>query len=309
MNHKQDTAAFAASNVYRMAGGAALPLKPGLALQFAQVPASACFRKEFAIDHSPLIFGFMLAGLNCCHYAEGALRHTRCVHTGGSNRITYLPETSGVLDCKGGMQRLSILVAPEFLEGYLEQERAKLPTGLAGAINGKNAAFQWTGRQCPQKMRIVADILGAAYAGPLRKMHLEARALELMGMQLSEYLDLDASLPVPRLAASDASRVRDAREILLQDMENPPSMTQLARMAGINEKKLKYGFKQVFGMPVFEYFRNYRLEMARDLLASGIMSVTEVGVHIGYQSLSHFSEEFRKKFGVTPKKFQGGRQS
>ena len=113
---------------------------------------------------------------------------------------------------------------------------------------------------------------------------------------------------MPRLAASDVSRVRDAREILLQDMENPPSMTQLARMAGINEKKLKYGFKQVFGMPVFEYFRNYRLEMARDLLASGIMSVTEVGVHIGYQSLSHFSEEFRKKFGVTPKKFQGGRQ-
>ncbi|WP_233482585.1 helix-turn-helix transcriptional regulator [Desulfovibrio desulfuricans] len=202
------------------------------------------------------------------------------------------------------MQRLSILVAPEFLEEYLEIERAKLPKGLAGAMLGNNTAFQWIGRRCSLKMRIVADVLGAVYAGPLRRLHLEARTLELIGLQLAEYLSPDVFHSPPKLTATDLSRIRDAREILLQDMENPPSLGQLSSLSGLNEKKLKYGFKQVFGMPVFEYFRSYRLEMARELLASGIMNVTEVGMHIGYQSLSHFSEEFRNKFGVTPKKFQ-----
>lgn len=304
MNHMPDTAAFAVSSAYRMTGTSPLALKPGLALQFAHVPVAVRCRTEFAIDASPVIFGFMLAGLNCCHYAQGALSRTRCVHTGGSNRITYLPETSGVLECRGGMQRLSILVAPELLENYVELEQAKLPRGLMGALEGKSTAFQWIGRQCPLKMRLVADVLGAAYAGPLRRLHLEARALELIGLQLAEYLSPDTAEAPPRLTASDVRRIRDARELLLQDMENPPSIAQLSRLTGVHEKKLKYGFKQVFGMPVFEYFRNYRLEMARDLLASGVMSVTEAGMHIGYQSLSHFSEAFRRKFGVTPREFQ-----
>ncbi|MEA4991646.1 HTH-type transcriptional activator RhaR [bioreactor metagenome] len=304
VNSTTDAAAFAASDVYRMAGATPLPLKQGLALQFAQVPSAGRCRAEFAIGQSPLIFGFMLAGLNCCRYTQGSLGKSQCVHTSGSNRITYLPETSGTLDCKGGMQRLSILVAPEFLEEYLEIERAKLPKGLAGAIKGDNAAFQWIGRRCPLKMGIVADVLGTAYAGPLRRLHLEARTLELIGLQLAEYLYPVVSLSPPKLAAVELSRIRDAREILLQDMENPPSLGQLSKLSGLNEKKLKYGFKQVFGMPVFEYFRSYRLEMARELLASGMMNVTEVGMHIGYQSLSHFSREFHNKFGVTPKKFQ-----
>ncbi len=304
MNRNPDMAAFAASNVYKMTGTSPLVLKPGLALQFARVPAAVHCRTEFAIDSSPVIFGFMLAGLNCCRYAQGALSRTQCVHTGGSNRITYLPETSGVLDCRGGMQRLSILAAPEFLEDYVELERSKLPKGLVGAMCGKSTAFQWVGRQCPLKMRLVADVLGAAYAGPLRRLHLEARALELIGLQLAEYLSPEPAATTVRLTALDVNRIRDARELLLQDMENPPSIMQLAKLAGINEKKLKFGFKQVFGMPVFEYFRNYRLEMARELLASGVMNVTEAGMHIGYQSLSHFSEAFRKKFGVTPREFQ-----
>ena len=78
-------------------------------------------------------------------------------------------------------------------------------------------------------------------------------------------------------------------------------------MVGVGEKKLKVGFKQVFGLPVFEYFRNYRMEVARELLAAGDMNVTEIGVHIGYQSLSHFSHKFFKRYGVTPKKFQSGK--
>ncbi len=306
MGTGQNITSFAGANVYRMTGAEPFGLRPGLALQLAHIAPAATFRTEFIIQDSPIIFGFMLAGLNHCQYSEGALRNIKGTHGGGSNRITYLPETVGSMECKGGMHRLSIIVSREFLEPYLSAETARVPQTLAGALSGKKEAFQWAGQRSIRKMRLVADIFTNSYSGPLRRLHLETRALELIGLQLAEYLAPDNPAPPPTLKVSDINRIRDARELLVQDMENPPSIAQLARMAGINEKKLKCGFKQVFGVPVFEYFRNYRLEIARELLASRIMNVTEVAMHIGYQNLSHFSEEFRKKYGVTPKRFHDG---
>ena len=308
MGNGQYGTSFAGIEACRLAGAEPFGLRPGLSLQLAHVAPAATFRTEFAIQDSPIIFGFMLAGMNHCRYSEGTLRNIKGIHDGGSNRITYLPETVGSMECKGGMHRLSIIASREFLEPYLFAETYRVQQALADALSGKKRAFQWTGQRSIRKMRLVADIFTGSYSGPLRRLHLETRALELIGLQLEEYLSPDDPAPLPTLKVSDVSRIRDARELLVQDMENPPSMAQLARMAGINEKKLKCGFKQVFGVPVFEYFRNYRLEIARELLASGIMNVTEVGMHVGYRSLSHFSEEFRKKYGVTPKRYQDGKR-
>ncbi len=309
MGTGQNSTSFTGAEAYRTAGAEPLDLRPGLTLQLAHVAPAGTFRTEFTIQDSPIIFGFMLAGLNHCRYSEGSLRNTKGIHGGGSNRITYLPETAGSMECKGGMHRLSIIVSREFLEPYLSAETSKVPQTLAGALSGKKDAFQWAGQRSIRKMRLVADMFASSYSGPLRRLHLETRALELIGLQLAEYLAPGIPALLPTLKTSDISRIRDARELLIQDMENPPSIAQLARMAGINEKKLKCGFKQVFGVPVFEYFRNYRLEIARELLTSRIMNVTEVAMHIGYQNLSHFSEEFRKKYGVTPKRFQDGERS
>jgi len=306
MDTTRDLSLFAGPAVYDSAGAQAVALRPGLTLQLARVACGVPFRAEFAIQDSPVIFGFMLAGLNRCRYEEGPLRRSTRVHGSGSNRITYLPETAGVLECRAGMHRLSIIATREFLEPYLALGRARTPGGLAAALGGRKEAFQWAGRRSVDKMRLVADILGQPYCGGLRRLHLEARALELVGMQLGELLAPGAGLSrTPALGAADEARIREAREILVRDMENPPSLAGLARLAGVNERKLKTGFKQVFGLPVFEYFRNYRLEMARELLGSGAMTVTEAAMHVGYRSLGHFSAEFRRKFGQTPKKFQG----
>ncbi|WP_235185451.1 helix-turn-helix transcriptional regulator [Desulfonatronum thiodismutans] len=301
---KQDITSFAGPDVYGMTGTETVNLRPGLAMQIAHVSQPFAFRTEFAIHDSPVIFGFLLAGLNCCRYLEGPLEKNERIHSVGSNGIAYLPDTAGVLDCKGGMHRLSIIVSQEILEPYISYESGKIPMGLRGALSGAKEAFHWAGQRSTAKMRLISEIFTNAYSGSLRRLHLETRTLELMGLQLREYLVPEPRCPHPALKASDISRIKDARAILIQDMENPPSMAQLARMAGINEKKLKIGFKQLFGMPAFEYFRNYRLDIAKELIASGMMSVTEVGMHIGYQNMSHFSAEFRKKFGISPKKFQ-----
>lgn len=300
----RDMTYFAGEAAHSMAGVESVILRPGFMLQFAHVPPGGGFKAGFVVHESPIIFGFMLAGQNSCRYEDGALRNTQRVHGSGSNRITYLPDTRGTLECRGGMHRLGIVVSQEFLGPYLSLGRGGIHKELAAALAGKKQAFQWTGRADIRKVQCVANIFSDSYSGPLRYLHLETRALELIDLQLSEYLGTAGCPDFPTLGPQDVRRIKEARELLLRDLENPPSLAHLARIAGINEKKLKSGFKQVFGVPVFEYFRNYRLDLARELLASGAMNVTETGMHIGYRNLSHFSAEFKKRFGMTPKKIQ-----
>ncbi len=293
---------FTANTRQPASGSESIQLRPGLVVHLSHVAPESPHQARFSILESPVIFGFMLTGKNHCRYEEGPLRKKECIHFSGSNGITYLPETCGSLECKGGMHRVSIYTLPDFLEPYLELERNKAPRDLMHALNQKKEPLQWTGERSPQKMRLVSEILANAYANPLRNLFLESRALDLIGMQLAEYLGQEtAAAATPVCSMAEMQRIRDARDLLVQDLQNPPSMVQLTRLAGMNEKKLKSGFKQIFGTPVFTYFRNYRLETAYALLASGQMNVTEAGTHIGYQSLSHFSQEFRKKYGVLPK--------
>ena len=297
---------FAGPTFYRTCETDSFTIRPGLVVQLSRHPPMTPLSLDFEIQDSPLIFGFMLAGSNHCTYSHGSLRGTTRLHTCGGNGIAFLSETTGTMRCDGGMLRLSILVEREFLFPYVAEAPAGIiPKQLEYALEGRKTAFQWAGKHSARKRRLLADIVTSAYAGPLRNLHREIRILELIETQLTEYLAGDSSRErTAPLSPSDIRHIKEAREILVRDMENPPTLARLARMAGIGEKKLKTGFKQIFGLPVFEYFRNYRMETARELLAAGDMNVTEIAMRIGYQSLGHFSQAFFRRYGMTPKKWQ-----
>lgn len=300
---------FAGAAFHRRCVTTSLTIRPGLVAQISQRPPGDPLSLEFEIEDSPIIFGFMVSGSNRCGYRRGPLRGTTRLHTSGSNGISRLSDTAGIMTCGGGMCRLSLLTETAFLYPYLAATPAGIPRRLECLLEGRGAAFQWTGKHCARKLRLLADIVTSAYVGPLRALHREIRALELMELQLGEYLARDSARQrTASLSPSDTGRIREAREILVRDMENPPTLARLARMAGIGEKKLKTGFRQVFGLPVFEYFRNYRMEVARQLLASGAMNVTEAGTYVGYQSLGHFSQAFFRRYGVTPGQWRRGRK-
>ncbi|HBK82016.1 MAG TPA: AraC family transcriptional regulator, partial [Flavobacterium sp.] len=94
-----------------------------------------------------------------------------------------------------------------------------------------------------------------------------------------------------------------AKEIIIANMAEPPSLQKLADQVGLNIKKLKAGFKQIYGDSVYSFLFDYKMELARHLLDSGSYNVNEVGLKIGYSTSSHFIAAFKKKFGTTPKKY------
>jgi AraC-like DNA-binding protein len=90
------------------------------------------------------------------------------------------------------------------------------------------------------------------------------------------------------------------RDYLVDHAACPPSLTELAKIAGLNEFKLKKGFKEVFNTSVFAYLSDFKLNEARNELLSGATPIKEVAEQLGYSSVQHFTKAFKGKFGVSP---------
>jgi len=134
------------------------------------------------------------------------------------------------------------------------------------------------------------------------KPYYLGKVLEILGLYFSEKKpDTEAC---PFLNDQETVRkIKHAKEYLLKHMEAPPSLKELAKTAGLNEYQLKVGFKEIYGNTVFGYLLDHKLDHARVLLDSSQFQVNEVAYQIGYANPSHFIAAFKKKFGVTPKKY------
>ncbi|WP_169450912.1 helix-turn-helix transcriptional regulator [Paenibacillus taiwanensis] len=147
---------------------------------------------------------------------------------------------------------------------------------------------------------IVRQMLECPYQDAVRKMYIEGKALELLASYMHIFLFDREEPAAAKLSKRDIDKVKDAAQVLLCHMESPPSLLELARIVGLNDFKLKLGFKECFGTSAFRYLRDKRLEHAMSLLRKGDVNVTQAAGLVGYANLSHFTAIFRGKFGLNP---------
>ena len=117
---------------------------------------------------------------------------------------------------------------------------------------------------------------------------------------LSHYFGQLVKQSNKKIDTSLIEKINLAQEILLSDLENPPSLTELANKIGMNTNKLKVEFKAQFGVPVFKYLQNERLTKAYHLIKHQRKTIQEAAWDVGYDSLGSFSNAFEKKFGYRP---------
>lgn len=159
------------------------------------------------------------------------------------------------------------------------------------------------------KMRSLAQQLwNAPYQSGKRRMYLQAKVFELLAMQL-DLIGVGQNqqpddLPKPTMIA----RIYHARDIVLADLEHPPSVLELAQQVGVSVCTLQRRFQELFGMTVFGYLTDQRMELAEQLLRQGGCTVAEVATIVGYSNLGHFAAAFKRKFGITPRDCLSGRK-
>ncbi|HEX8772581.1 MAG TPA: AraC family transcriptional regulator [Pyrinomonadaceae bacterium] len=99
-------------------------------------------------------------------------------------------------------------------------------------------------------------------------------------------------------------RLRRIVEYINEHLEQDLSLTEIAAVAGMNPYHLSRAFKQDIGYTPHQYVLMRRIERAKALLAGTELSIVEVGLKVGFQSQSHFTNTFRRLTGVTPNNFR-----
>ena len=193
---------------------------------------------------------------------------------------------------------------PEVFQTLFPQESDSYPKLIQALLQHRTEwLYAVSGKITPSMELVLQQILNCPYGGLMKRLYLESKALELITLQLEQLLD-QPNQNSHQSQLSDIDCIHHARHILEKALNQAPTLSQLARQVGLNERKLKEGFQQVFQTTPFEYLRDRRLEQAKHLLLDTNQSVQEVARAIGYRSRSQFANAFRQKFGVNPKAYQ-----
>ena len=213
-------------------------------------------------------------------------------------------QSTSAIDSGQTVSLIQIGVRPELVRALSKDSSDPSQLFLQQIFSNNQTGFQWlTANITPAMTIALQQILQCPYQGITKRLYLESKALELITLQLTQ---LSEDQPAASLKLDDIDRIHLARDILIRNLDDPPSLLSLAKQAGINSFKLKQGFRQVFNTTVFGYLYAYRMEEARRLLGLGELSVTQVAQTIGYSHPGKFAAAFKKKFGITPKALKSG---
>lgn len=262
-------------------------VQPGLAVSLVSLQPQQAFQMAALNDSDHLHFSCQLRGA------------TEVVQGGGETRS--LQANSLVASCAPG-ERFLLNFYPA---GYANIElriRPQLLCALAGddyeriVPRLQSACFlhQQAGHARARDAALRLEQLLTCEQPPGLLVHaatLEFLAWHLQSLQGEE----DSAGQPPR---REQKLLLAAHERLLADLSAPPTIEQLSREVGLNQLKLKRGFKAMFGLSIYALFQRERMGRAKALLDRH--GVSDTAVMLGYSNMSHFSAAFRKQHGVLP---------
>lgn len=166
-------------------------------------------------------------------------------------------------------------------------------------LNGKNVMLseQWGAIDSPIQ-QVLQQIIHCKYNDDLKKLFLLSKSIELLILCADAYENTQKEMFIKSKA--DKEKLIAVRDLINERVQDPPNLSQIARMVGLNEYKLKRGFKEVFNNTVFGYLADQRLHLAHRYLQDTRKTAAEISIELGYATPQHFSNAFRKKFGITP---------
>ncbi|MEM7715117.1 MAG: AraC family transcriptional regulator, partial [Cyanobacteria bacterium P01_A01_bin.68] len=198
--------------------------------------------------------------------------------------------------------KLDIHIEYQLFKSYMSNQMDLLPASLRDAIeksDNRELHYRQINSTTSQMQTVLRQIINCPYQALTKQLYLEGKVLELMALRLDDLQDTKPLNSNTNLKPEQIDSIHQARDIIINNFSNPPSLLTLARQVNLNDCTLKKGFQQIFGTTVFGYLHDYRMERAKELLLEA-NTVNKVARTVGYSSYSAFMTAFRKKFGVNP---------
>jgi AraC family transcriptional activator of pyochelin receptor len=166
---------------------------------------------------------------------------------------------------------------------------------------------QW-GAVDPPIQQVVDQVLHNRYAGDLQQLFLLSKSIEILVLCAESCQKTSNKKDVFLKSNTDKEKIIAARDLVNERVHCPPSLSEIAAAVGLNEYKLKRGFKETFQTTVFGYLTDQRLLLARRYLLDTEKTAAEIAYELGYSTPQHFNNAFKSHFGHTPDSIRPGRR-
>ena len=254
---------------------------------------------EREIDSSFIQFHFCLKGeskfiFNNGRYALDILEE--------NSLLLYNPQQDLPihLEMQPNSSLVSVLISIKKFHGLFSQEAGYI-TFLS--TDNKDKKYYQDGKVSPSMAIVLTQFMHYNLNSSIKNLYYKGKAYELLSLYFNRSEDADIEQCPFLVDEANVIKIRKAKDIVISRMTEPPTLQELSEEIGLTLKKLKEGFKQIYGDSVFSFLFDYKMEVARKLLESNEYNVNEVGLKVGYSSSSHFIAAFKKKYGTTPKKY------
>jgi AraC family transcriptional activator of pyochelin receptor len=168
-------------------------------------------------------------------------------------------------------------------------------------LNGKSALFSenW-GAVDSNMQQVIQQIVHCKFTGELKKLFLLSKSIEMLVLSAESCRISSEKNNLFIKNVTDKEKIIAVRDLINERVTSPPNLSEIAKTVGLNEYKLKRGFKEVFNNTVFGYLTDQRLNLAHQYLLDTSKTAAEISVQLGYATPQHFNNAFKKKFGMTP---------
>lgn len=194
---------------------------------------------------------------------------------------------------------VNILFSKQWLEQFVEVE--SVGDMIKKYLSLKMSAFNYEPMDMEYK-RILGEILQTGVDSSFETLVIQNRVMLLLERFFTRiYYKMSNMHFDVKVSNEDIARLSEIQKELVKDFSSePPGIVKLAKMAAMSPSKLKSSFKEIYGLPVYQYYQKHRMNKAKAMLISKKYSVREVGIEVGYSNLSNFAKAFKKSFDQLP---------
>lgn len=248
---------------------------------------------------------FNLSGSRSVYLNE---RKQQIAFDGNQHNMIYMPSVTGSYSVtkQAEVSKAFKIVLTESYFKRLAKQDSPLLLDMCHMIDDRKMCTIGTHNLCitPQMALTMQEIMNCHRLGALKRLFLESKVIELLMLQVEQYEQATQKKSNQHIKPYDVEKIMSAKSIVEANLDNPFTLMELSRQVGLNDFKLKKGFKKLFGTTVFGYLRDLRMKKAKRLLFDTNKTIIEISEEIGYKNPHHFSTAFKKEFGLQPRELR-----
>ena len=251
------------------------------------------------LDASYIQFHFCISGSITFNYNKGAYNLKL---DEGKFLTLYNPEKHLTIDASVAKNSkvISVLIPIVEFHKLFSSSSSDIPFFENKSLNQKHYSENLISNSI---LIVLNQIIKNDMDNSTRSLLYKAKIYELFSLIFKKTKEIDLDQCPFLKNDENLKKIAKAKDVILKDIKNPPSLIELSKTIDLSLKNLKKGFKEIYGKPVYKYLFDFKMERAKQLLSNGNLNVNEVSYDLGYISSSHFIAAFKKKYGITPRTY------